>query len=85
MNLTIAHQYLSQLEPEVRDAIFGNVSTKIAFRIGLRDAEMVEKEFYPEFSAHDLINLPNFHIYLKLMVDGRVGKAFSAETLQVIP
>ncbi len=85
LNLTIAHQYLSQLEPEVRDAIFGNVSTKIAFRIGLRDAEMVEKEFYPEFSAHDLINLPNFHIYLKLMVDGRVGKAFSAETLQVIP
>ena len=85
LNLTMAHQYLGQLDEEVRDAIFGNVGTKIAFRIGLRDAEIIEKEFYPDFNAHDLINLPNFHIYLKLMIDGKVAKAFSAETVQSIP
>lgn len=83
LGLVISHQYLSQVEQEVRDAIFGNVGTKISFRIGLRDAELLEKEFAPEFSARDLINLPNFHIYIKLMVDGKTGKAFSAETLPV--
>jgi hypothetical protein len=80
VNLVLAHQYLSQLEPEVRDAILGNVATIIAFRVGVNDAEILAKEFYPEFSVEDLINLPNYHIYLKLMVDGRVSRPFSANT-----
>lgn len=81
LNLILAHQYLSQLEPQVRDAILGNVGTIIAFRIGLPDAELLESEFFPDFRATDLINLPNHHIYLKLMINGRVSSPFSARTL----
>ena len=81
VGLVLAHQYLSQVEDTVRDAILGNVGTTVAFRIGLTDALLLEKEFYPEFRATDLISLPNYHIYLKLMIDGVVSKAFSAVTL----
>jgi hypothetical protein len=65
----------------VRHAILGNVGTIIAFRVGPADAEILAKEFYPEFSRADLVNLPNHHICLKLMVDGKVTPGFSAETL----
>lgn len=80
--LILAHQYLTQLELPVRDAILGNVGTVITFRLGLPDAEILAKEFAPEFSAYDLMNLPNHQIYLKLMVDGVVSKPFSAETIR---
>lgn len=82
VNLILAHQYLTQLELPVRDAILGNVGTTIAFRLGLPDAEILAKEFAPEFSAHDLMTLPNHHLYLKLMVDNVVSKPFSAESLR---
>ena len=82
VSLVLAHQYLSQLEPEVRDAILGNVGTIISFRLGVTDAEILSREFYPQFSVEDLTNLPNYRIYLKLMIDGAVSKAFSAETVQ---
>ena len=82
VNMTLAHQFLSQLAPQVCDAILGNVGTTISFRVGPSDAEILEKEFYPEFRATDLIRLPNYHIYLKLMVDGDVSVPFSAETLE---
>lgn len=81
LSLVLAHQYLSQLEPNIRDAILGNVGTVIVFRIGAIDAEVFAQEFAPEFKQTDFTNLPNYHIYLKLMIDGRVSKAFSAETL----
>lgn len=81
VNLILAHQYLSQLDEEVRDAILGNVGTIISFRLGLADAEILGKEFWPEFSKEDLIRLPNYNMYLKLMVNGVVTKPFSAETL----
>ncbi len=81
VGLVLAHQHLSQLDLQVRDAILGNAGTIISFRLGLGDAEVLEKEFYPVFSAHDLINLPNFHIYLKLMIDGVVSRPFSAVTI----
>jgi hypothetical protein len=81
VNLILAHQYLSQLDPQVRDAILGNTGTIISFRLGLADAEILVREFYPEFSAQDLIRLPNYNIYLKLMVNGAVSSPFSAETL----
>ena len=57
---------------EVRDAILGNARTILSFRLGVTDAEILAKEFYPEFSVEDLISLPNYNIYLKLMIDGRV-------------
>ena len=80
LNLILAHQFTSQLEVEIRDAILGNVGTIISFRVGLKDADMMAKAFYPEFLMHHIINLPNYSIYLKLMIEGEIGKAFSAET-----
>ena len=85
LNLTLAHQYIAQLVTKdseaVRDAVFGNVGTMIIFRIGAADAEFLEQEFEPEFTPQDMVNLPNYHIYLKLMVDGVTSRPFSAKTL----
>jgi hypothetical protein len=81
VNMILAHQYLSQLDPQVLDAILGNVGTLISFRLGASDAQILEKEFYPELTALDLTSLPNYNIYLKLMVDGTVSRPFSGITL----
>ena len=85
LNLILAHQYIGQLETDqstkVRDAIFGNVGTMIVFRVGAADAEFLEKEFEPEFTIQDIVNLPNYRTYLKLMVDGITCRPFSARTL----
>jgi hypothetical protein len=81
VGLVLAHQYLDQLDGMVRGAVLGNVGTQIVFRVGLADALLLEKEFAPEFSASDLVSLPNYHIYLRLMIDGVVSKPFSAVTL----
>ena len=85
LNLTVAHQYTAQLisdkSSSVRDSIFGNVGTMIVFRVGANDAEFLEKEFEPEFTPQDVVNLPNFKIYLKLMIDGVSSRPFSAKTL----
>lgn len=81
LNLTLAHQYIDQLEEKIRSAIFGNVGTLISFRVGANDAKYLAREFYPVFSEGDLVNLPNYHIYLKLMIDGVSSRPFSAVTL----
>src|SRR5438876_259256 len=81
VGMILAHQYLSQLDLQIRDAILGNVGTMIAFRLGVADAEILENEFRPEISAMDLISLPNYHVYVKLMIDGVASRTFSAETL----
>ncbi len=85
LNLIIAHQYIAQLASDnntvVRDAVFGNVGTIISFRVGAADAEYLEMEFAPEYTQEHLVNLPKFHIYLKLMIDGVTSNAFSASTL----
>ncbi len=81
LNLIIAHQYIGQLEEEVRDSVFGNVGTIITFRVGAADAEFLEKEFEPVFMMNDIVNLTKYDIYLKLMIDGVTGDAFSATTL----
>ncbi len=85
LNLTVAHQYTAQLVVDkssaVRDAVFGNVGTMIVFRVGSDDAEFLEKEFDPEFTPQDIVNLPNYKVYLKLMIDGVTSRPFSAKTL----
>ncbi|MBP7805020.1 MAG: type IV secretion system DNA-binding domain-containing protein [Candidatus Pacebacteria bacterium] len=85
LNLTLAHQYIAQLVTKdseaVRDAVFGNVGTMIIFRVGAADAEYLEKEFEPEFMIQDMVNLPNYTAYLKLMIDGVTSRPFSAKTL----
>ena len=81
LNLTMAHQYIEQMEEEVRDAVFGNVGTMIVFRVGAYDAEVLEKEFAPTFMAEDLVNLGLRQVYLKLMIDSVASSPFSAVTL----
>jgi len=85
LNLTMANQYITQMEEEVRDAVFGNVGTMIVFRVGADDAELLEKEFAPVFTAVDLVNLGLRQIYLKLMIDSVTSQPFSASTLPPIP
>ena len=85
LGLILAHQYISQLvdadSTKVRDAVFGNVGTIISFRVGGADAEFLEKEFLPEFTENDLVNLAKANVYIKLMIDGVASHPFSAETL----
>jgi hypothetical protein len=83
LNLVLAHQYIEQLDERIRAAIFGNVGTIISFRIGAEDAKYLAQEFAPIFDEADLIKLPNFHIYLKLMIDGVTSQPFSAITLRL--
>lgn len=84
LNLTIAHQYIEQMEEEVRNAVFGNVGTIITFRVGPFDAEILETVFTPKFLAPDIVNLGFAQIYLSLMIDGIGSQPFSATTLPPI-
>lgn len=79
--LFLTHQYIDQVHEKIRAAIFGNVGTLISFRIGATDAEHLAKEFHPIFNADDLVNLPRYSMYLKLMIDGATSVPFSAQTL----
>lgn len=81
LSVVLAHQYLAQLSQGIRESVLGNVGTIVSFRIGALDAESLAQEFYPQFSAADLTNLPNHHVYLKLMIDGVPSSPFSAKTL----
>jgi len=81
LSLVLGHQYIAQMEEEVRNAIFGNIGTLISFRVGAEDAEYLEKEFSPEITTTDLVNLAKYNVYLKLMIDGLAGRPFSAQTL----
>jgi type IV secretory pathway VirB4 component len=79
--LILSNQFLHQLSTEVRSAVLGNVGTIVTFRLGIQDARLMEKEFYPMFEASDFTSLSNYSIYLKLMIDGKPSKPFSADTL----
>jgi hypothetical protein len=81
VGMILANQYLHQLQQDIRYAVLGNVGTLISFRLGAKDAPFMAKEFHPKFDDTDLINLPNYAIYLKLMIDGTPSKPFSAETV----
>jgi len=80
LGLVVAHQYITQMEEEVRDAVFGNVGTIVTFRVGAEDAEFLEKWYAPDFLAADIVNLGKREMYLKLMVNGITSKGFSART-----
>lgn len=81
LNLVIAHQYIDQLTEKLRDSIFGNVGTIISFRVGPEDSKYLEGELNPPFDRNDLINLPKYHTYLKLMVDGNNFSSFQCSHL----
>src|SRR6056297_2436523 len=81
LSLIMAHQYLEQLSDAVKAAVFGNVGTMLTFRVGAADAEELVKEFSPTFTEEDILNLPKFEMYLKLMIDGLASDPFSARGL----
>ena len=80
LNLILANQYIEQIDEKVRKAVFGNCGTLVSFRVGAKDAEDLVKEI-GTFTEEDFCNLPKYHIYLRLMIDGIAGDAFSAITL----
>ena len=84
LNLIIAHQYIEQMEEEVRDAVFGNVGTTVVFRVGPFDAEVLETIFMPKFTKEDIVTLDRRQIYLSLMIDGVGSAPFSATTIPPI-
>lgn len=81
VGLVLAHQYLHQLEPDVRHAVIGNAGTLITFRLGAEDAALIAQELAPRFTNEDLLLLGNHYIYVKLMIDGSPSMPFSAITL----
>lgn len=82
LGLYLTHQYTSQLPEELLSAILGNVGTITSFGIGAEDAREMETEFAPYFDENDLISLPKFQVYMKLMINGQTSKPFSAQVLR---
>ena len=85
LNLTIAHQYIGQLIPQVQHAVLGNTGSLICFRVGGEDAVKLKPEFAPIFDVKDMINLAVAEFYIKMTIDGESYDPFSAETLRVLP
>jgi hypothetical protein len=77
LNLTVANQFISQMDDEVKNAVFGNVGTISSFRLGISDAGFLVKQFQPMFNEHDLLNLGTGEIYIKTMVNGVPKEPFS--------
>lgn len=83
LGLVLAHQYVHQMEPDIRHAVLGNAGTIICFRVGPEDATLLADELQPVFGILDILNLPNRCIYLKLMIEGAPSKPFSANTIPI--
>jgi hypothetical protein len=79
LSLTVAHQFIGQLDDKIKNAVFGNVGSMAVFRVGTEDAEFLEKQFTPTFTKTDIINLDNFNSYIKLLVNGKTVKPFSIQ------
>jgi len=77
LSLNIAHQFIAQLQEDIRDAVFGNVGSMCVYRVGAEDAEFLEKQFSPVFTAKDIMNIDNYNFYAKMLVDGKTVKAFN--------
>ncbi len=82
LNLTIAHQYIKQLQEPIRDAVFGNVGSIVSFRVGPDDSDFMKNIFEPEFTQSDLSNIDNFHAHVKLLVNGKTRPAFDINTVK---
>lgn len=83
LSLTVAHQFMAQLEDDIRDAVIGNVGTKIAMRVGTTDAEFLEKQFAPEFTAKDIEGLPNRTGIAAMLVNGSPARPFTIQTMNL--
>jgi hypothetical protein len=83
LNLTVANQYIAQMSREVKDAVFGNVGSMVAFRMGADDARSMQRYFEPKFNEYDLVHMHNRHAVINLTIDGEKSPAFSAITLDL--
>lgn len=81
LNMVLAHQFIGQLPEDIRNAVFGNVGTNIAFRIGYEDAEFLEPKMQPAYTAQDLSETDNLNAVVKLMIDGKTSKAFNTQVI----
>ncbi|MFT7507590.1 MAG: hypothetical protein ACI92I_000751 [Acidimicrobiales bacterium] len=81
LGLTVAHQFIAQLDEGIKDAVFGNVGSMAAFRVGPEDSQFLEHQFSPTFDSSDLMNVPNWNAYLKVLANGTPTKPFSVETV----
>jgi len=79
LNLTVANQFIGQMDEEVKNAVFGNVGTLITFRVGVTDASYIQREYQPIFGESDLINIERFHVYMKTIVDNEPVPPFSVD------
>jgi len=82
VGMTLAHQYLHQLDDDIKQAVVGNAGTVLTFRLGTEDALHMSKEMFPEFDVEDFINLPNYKFYLKLLINATPSRPFSASTIE---
>lgn len=82
LSLTIAHQFIAQLDEKIRDSVFGNVGTIASFRVGAEDAEYLQKQFEPTFSSSDIMNIDNYNAYIKMLSKGVPVRPFNISTLQ---
>ncbi len=80
LNLIIAHQFIAQLKEEISKAVFGNVGSICAFRVGAEDAEFLEKQFAPIFSASDMVNVDNRNLFVKILINNELSKPFNMKT-----
>jgi len=85
LSMVLAHQYIKQLPEEIASAVVGNVGTIISFRVGAQDAEFLERIFSPVFNKFDLVNIPNYNAYIKLLIHGYVSDAFNIKTFPPEP
>lgn len=85
LNLTVANQYISQMEDTVRDAVFGNVGTMISFRVSADDSPILAKQFEPQFEPNDLLQMHNRNFIINMVINGEKAPAFSAKTLNLPP
>ncbi len=81
LSLNIAHQYITQLEENIKNAVFGNVGSMAVFRVGTEDANFLEPKFKPIFTAHDIAKLDNYNAYMSMLVNGQPTKPFNIKTL----
>lgn len=81
LNLILAHQFIPQLPEDIKNAVLGNVGSMCVFRVGVNDAEFLEKQFAPEFSRFDLVNLDNFNAISKIMINNSISRPFRLQTI----
>ena len=81
LDLIIAHQFIKQLQDDIKNAVFGNVGSILAFRVGADDAEYLENQFKPQLSQSDLINIDNLNANVKLLINGKTSKPFNMKLI----